>query len=211
VEVEDPIPALLPGKPYSKKYGSMEDDLVALASHTHALYRIDNSTLYYALREATQATAYAASVTPFAANKDGRGAYLALTSQFAGPDKWHEELKKQKEFLQNRKWTGQSSMTLETFVSQHRSAHVMMAQCSRHIHVELPAPYSRVTALLDSIESNDARLQSMLQHVRADDSATGLHHDFEATATVIIPQDPVARNRKIGGKRANIEISAIHG
>jgi hypothetical protein len=211
VAVEDPIPPLLPGKPYSEKYGSVEDELVALASHTHALYRIDNATVYYALKLATQATAYAASVTPFDASKDGRGAYLALTSQFAGPDKWHEELRKQKEFLQNRKWTGQSSMTLETFVSQHRQAHVMMSQCALHIHVELPTPYSRVTSLLDAIDSTDSRLQSALSHVRTDSSLNGLHHNFESTVTVLIPQDPVARNRKPGGKRTNGEISALAG
>jgi hypothetical protein len=152
---------------------------------------------------------YAASVAPFDATKNGRGAYMALTSQFAGPDKWREELKKQKEFLQNRKWTGQSSMTFETFVSQHRQAHVLMDQCSRHIHVELPTEYSRVAALLDSIESHDARLQSALSLVRTDLSPNGLHHSFEATVTAIIPQDPVARNRKSGGKR--VSISEVNG
>jgi hypothetical protein len=146
VDVEDPLPVLLQGKPYSDKYGSAEDELVALTSHTSGLYRVDNAAVYYAVNLATQGTTYASSVTPFSATKDGRGAYLALTAQFAGPDKWQELLRTNKNFLQTRTWNGQSSMTLETFVGQHRQSHVVMTQCQRHIHVELPTDYSRVTA-----------------------------------------------------------------
>jgi hypothetical protein len=47
---------------------------------------------------------------------------MALTSQYAGKDKWEQELKKQDDLLHTRVWRGQSNFTLERFVQQHRNA-----------------------------------------------------------------------------------------
>ena len=43
------VPALANNMPHSEEHGSVEDDLVARASHTHPLYRDDNSAVYYDL------------------------------------------------------------------------------------------------------------------------------------------------------------------
>ena len=51
--------------PHSTQHGSVKADLVARVSHTHPLYRDDNSTVYYYLEEATWTTSYAASIKPF--------------------------------------------------------------------------------------------------------------------------------------------------
>jgi hypothetical protein len=58
VAITDPLPTLVQGKPYSAGNGSLEAEMVATAaSHTHALYRIDNATVYYyALTQAMQGT-----------------------------------------------------------------------------------------------------------------------------------------------------------
>ena len=82
----------------------MEGELVARAAHTHALYREENSMVYYHQEEATRRTSYAASVKPFQRGKDGRGAWKALTSQYAGKDKWEVEIKCQKQLLHTRVW-----------------------------------------------------------------------------------------------------------
>ena len=211
VAIANPLPDLVQHQVYSAENGSAEKEMVATANHTSGLYRIDNARVYYALTQATLGTSYASSVTPFANAQNGRAAYMALQSQFAGPDKWQDLLRKQKDFLQNRKWTGQQNMTLETFVSQHRQAHVLMTQCQRHITVELPTEYSRVTALLDSIECDNSRLQAALSQVRTDDSATGLHHNFEQAVIVILPQDPVALKRVTGKRSATAMISEVTG
>ena len=58
-------PALAAGQPHSVEHGSVESELIARASHTHALFHVDNSDLYYLLEEATQMTQYAASIKPF--------------------------------------------------------------------------------------------------------------------------------------------------
>ena len=72
------------GQPHSIEHGSVEAGLIARALHTHALFHNDNSDLYFLLEEATQSTPYAASIKPFQQNRDGEGAWKALTSQYTG-------------------------------------------------------------------------------------------------------------------------------
>ena len=86
-------PALAAGEPYSLEHGSVEQELVARASHTHALFREDNLDVYYKLEEATRGTPYAASIKPFQRAKQGREAWLEITGQYAGKDKWAAEIK----------------------------------------------------------------------------------------------------------------------
>ena len=85
-------PALAAGEPYLPEHGSVEQELVARASHTHALFREDNSDVYYKVEEATRGTPYAASIKPFQRAKQGREAWLAITGQYAGKDKWVAEI-----------------------------------------------------------------------------------------------------------------------
>ena len=58
-------PPLAAGQPHSIEHGSVEAELIAQASHTHALFHDDNSDLYYLLEEATRGTQYATSIKPF--------------------------------------------------------------------------------------------------------------------------------------------------
>ena len=58
-------PPLAVGQPHSIEHGSVESELIARASHTHALFHDNNSDLYYLLEEATWGTPYAASIKPF--------------------------------------------------------------------------------------------------------------------------------------------------
>ena len=87
VAVPAGAPALALDQPYSEEHGSVEADMVARGSHTHALYRDDNVKLYYYLEEATRTTTYAASIKPFQRRKDGRAAWFAMVQQYAGVDK----------------------------------------------------------------------------------------------------------------------------
>lgn len=79
VAVPQAAPALATNQPHSIEHGSVEGELVARASHTHALFRDDNASVYHYLEEATRTTAYAASIKPFQRAKNGRGAWKALT------------------------------------------------------------------------------------------------------------------------------------
>ena len=132
-DVPMPAPQLAPNQPHSEAHGSIEYKLVERASHEHPLFRDDNSEVYFKLEEATHGTTYAASIKPFQRAKNRRGAYAALTSQYAGRDKWESEIRRQDDLLHNRVWKGQSNFPLEGFVAQHRNAFVSMQQCAKHV------------------------------------------------------------------------------
>ncbi len=78
VDVDPTCPPLDNGKPHSLEHGSIEADLVARASHDHALFCDDNSKVYHYLEEATCGTQYAPSIKPFQRKKDGRSAWMAI-------------------------------------------------------------------------------------------------------------------------------------
>jgi hypothetical protein len=208
VAVPAVAPALIAGQPHSVEHGSVEAELVARAQHNHALYRDDNANVYYKLDEATHTTAYAASIKPFQRTKNGRGAFQALTNQYAGQDKWEAELKKQDDLLHTREWKGQSNYTLERFVQQHRTAYVSMQSCAEYVEYQLPTEHTRVGYLLDGIQCNDAGLQAAMASIKLDTTpVTGKRNDFELAATHLLPYDPVAKKRTVGNKRGAGDIS----
>lgn len=65
------LPTLAPNMPHSEEAGSIEQELINRASHSHSLFRDDNAAVYYRLEEATRSTQYAASIKPFQRRKDG--------------------------------------------------------------------------------------------------------------------------------------------
>ena len=137
-------PPLQAGQPHSEVHGSIEGEMITRASHTHAMFRDDNATVYYALEEATRSMSYAASIKPFQRMKNSRGALQALTNQYAGNHKWEEEIHKQDDLLHTRVWKGQSRFPLEGFIAQHRIAFISMQQCAEHIAYQLPNEHTRV-------------------------------------------------------------------
>ena len=208
VVVPQAAPALAPNQPHSTEHGSVEDELVARASHDHALFRDDNASVYHYLEEATRSTAYAASIKPFQRTKNGRGAWMALIGQYAGNDKWEAEIKKQEQLLHSKIWKGQSNQSLEVFISQHRNAFVSMQACAEHIEFQLPNEHSRVGFLLDGIQCSDAGLQAAMASVQVATGPGGMRNNFEATAAHLLPYDPVAKKRNNTNKRDSAQLSA---
>ena len=205
-------PPNLNNQPYAEKYGSIEAELIARASHDHALFREDNQEVYYKLEEATRGTTYAASIKPFQQSKDGRGAWLALVSQYAGVDKWETELKKQEKVIHTRPWKGQSNYSLEKFVSMHRNAFISMQQCAQHVSYQLPNDHSRVGYLLDNIQCNDAGLQAAMAGIRADNDPNNPYskrYNFEAAVAYMLPYCPVAKKLQTGEKQEYANISLV--
>ena len=146
---------------------------------------------------------------PFEKAKDGRSAWKAVTSQYAGLDKWKAMLASAEELIQNRKWNGSNtSYSLEKFIQQHRAAFVTLTQCSERVSYQLPNEHTRVTKVMMNIESNDAKLLSALANVQADED--GKMTNFEAMAAYILPYDLVKSRRKQSpSKRKTAEISEV--
>jgi hypothetical protein len=74
-------------------------ELITGASHGHPLFREDNAAVCYKLEEAMRATSYAASIKPFQRTKNGRDAWLALSNQHVGNDKWEAKMKRHEQLL----------------------------------------------------------------------------------------------------------------
>jgi hypothetical protein len=180
-----------PGNPHSFEHDAIETELIARASHGHPLFTEDNAAaVYYKLEEATRATSYAASIKPFQRTKNGRDAWLALTNQCAGHDKWEAEIKRHEQLLHARQWKGQSNFTLERFVAQHRNAFVSMQAAAEHVTYQLPNEHSRVGYLLDAMLCNDAGLQAAMASVKTDQAVNSMRNDFVAAAAHLLPYDP---------------------
>jgi hypothetical protein len=203
-------PLCATGLPHAEEFGSVEAELIARATHTHPLFRDDNALLYYLLEEATRGTSYSASIKPFQRTKNGRSAFLAMLSQYAGEDKWRALIKQAEDMLHNRKWKGQqTNYSLEKFIGQHRTAFVNMSQCATHINYQLPNANSRVTYLLSALECMHPPLQAAMALIRSDQDEDGKMNDFEATASFLLPHDPVANKRSNDRKRPSAEISEV--
>ena len=183
------------GQPHSIEHGSIKSELIAQASHTHALFCDDNSDLYYLLEEATRGTPCATSIKPFQQAKDGRGAWVALTSQYTGNDKWEAEIKKQEQLLHTQVWKGQSNFSLEHFISQHHNAYISMSACAEHVQYQLQNEHSCVGFLLDAIQCANAGLQAAMASVKTDNGPDGMRNHFEQAAAHLLPYDPVAKKQ----------------
>ncbi len=137
-------------------------------------------------------------------------AWLTIVGQYAKQDKWRALIKTAEDMIHNRRWKGSSTFSLETFIAQHCSAYVSLSQCAEHVPYELPNEVSRVTYLLDNIESMDPPLQAAMALVQNGNSPSGKMNDFEATASFILPHHPVAKKRLQASnpnKRPTAEIS----
>ena len=154
-------------------------------------------------------TSYAASIKPFQRGKDGRGEWKALTSQYAGQDKWEAEIKCQEQLIPTRVWKGQSNFSLENFISQHRNDFVSMEASAEHVQYQLPNEHSRVGFLLEAIQCSDPGLQATMASIKTDNSLEGMRNNFEASAAHLLPYDPVAKKRSSGYKRGSTQISSL--
>ena len=191
----NPFPARGPNTPHATEYGSIDRELILHAAHGHPTFRVDNEQVYMELETATRGTQYAAAIAPFQRSKNGRSAYLALISQFAGVDKWEAELKAKEAILHTWEWKGQGLYKLEMFVGQHRQAHVTMVQCAEHVSYQLPNGHSRVGYLLTAIKCPDPELQAAIAMVKQDAAVGGMRSDFERAVAHLLPCCPVARKK----------------
>ena len=207
-DVPMPVPPLAPNQPHSEAHGSIEYELVERASHEHPLFRDDNSEVYFKLEEATHGTMYMASIKPVQCAKNGRGVYAALTSQYAGRDKWESEIHRQDDLLNNWVRKGQSNFPLEGFVAQHQNAFVSIEQCAEHVSFQLLNEHTRVGYLLEGIQSIDPRLHVAIASVKMDDGLNGMWNDFEVAAAHLLPYHLVAK-KKAAMKQPVAQISSV--
>ena len=75
-----------------------------------------------------------------------------------------------------------------------------MQQSAVHVAFQLPNEFTRVGYLLDAIKTSNAALQAAMVLVQNDTSpTTGKRSNFKATATCVLPHDPVVKKQNIRG------------
>lgn len=191
-------PVLLPDEPHSEEHGSIEQEMVARASHRHALFKVDNGAVYDVLDIALRGTGYAPTIVQFRRTRDGREAFLAMIGQHAGKDVWETMIRNSEEFVKTRKWTGTTNVTLASHMAKHRSSHISLTEAAEHIPVETPNERTRVTDLMVSITSKDPDVLAALAAVRQDEAGMRIH--FEETVAFLLPTCPVAKKQASRGK-----------
>ena len=206
VAVAAVAPPLAPNETHSIEHGSIMQEMVHRFSHAHALFAYDNSKVWDDLELATRNTKYSSSIAPFKRAKNGRGAFLALKAQHAGPAVWDAQQRKDFDFLMNRKFTDGGTLTLERFLAQHRSAFTSLQSCAEHVSVQVPEERMRVGYLIENITCADPDVKAAIAAVKLDDNINGLRNDFERTAALLLPVDPVDKKKK--GKRTIGNISS---
>ena len=90
---------------------------------------------------------------PFQRLADGRGSYLALIAQHAGRDKWIAILRTDKEYVNNRKWDGTTTTTMQAHIEWCRESYVDWETALMHVPDQVPIKRTRVQSLLDSMDS----------------------------------------------------------
>ena len=101
---------------------------------------------------------------------DGCGGWYALKRQYAGKDKWDAEVKRTTAILHSRKWKGNSTHSLDLFVSLHRTVFVAMQASAKHVGYQILNEHSRVRFLLDGIKCEDVALQTVIATLEEDDA-----------------------------------------
>ena len=136
----EPVPpALLTDQAYSDEHGSVESEMIAHASHNHALYSLDNRDVFDRMERATRGNlTFAGTLTAYRRRKDVRSAFMAYEGQHAGQDVWEAMIKKSEFFMQNTKWNGNTSIKFIAHSSKHRQLYTEMTEAAEHVAVECP-------------------------------------------------------------------------
>ena len=91
---------------------------------------------------------YAATIARFRdvnRRMDGRGAYFSAETQHAGQAVWEEQIKTSDDYMKTRKWSGLTSMLLESHIDGHRNAFVNLTEAATHVKYRLPNDRTRTT------------------------------------------------------------------
>ena len=184
-------PPLLPNQPHSAEYGLIEGELIHLSSHDHPLFTQDNTAVYDRMEQCLRGTSYSATMVKYCKKRDGKGAMLALVSlntleKLSGRNV--SRLLRTTDYMQTRKWTGTSSVTLKAHLDMHRSSLVALEEASEHAQHQIPEERTRVTYVLNSIECKDPEVLSAVSAVRQNDP--GMRDDFKSAACFLQPTCP---------------------
>jgi hypothetical protein len=156
------------GEPGSN-YASLRDEIVARADHDAAPYAVDNARVYELLNDAVSEHKHVKTwIKPFAASRNGRGAWFAFKSHYRGSSELEAIETAAEKKLDNAVYRGEKQRySFETHVSEHRKAHQEIEKATG-----TPIPEAtKVRRLLKSLQV--ATLAVPAATIRAQDNLRG--------------------------------------
>jgi len=142
--------------------------LTARFLHTHALFKVDNGTVFNLVQLFTQGSNVAPTIAPFRKTQNGCGAMLAFKSQHAGKAIWDRLVKEAEHTLSNKVWSGNTPTTLAQHMGMHLQAWITLIECAKHIPVDVPNDCARVTYLMDLLKTVDPTVLAAIAAVHQD-------------------------------------------
>ena len=191
--------------PYGVSYISFQDELMARTSHESPAYTADNAKVLLMLKNGLKATQYIQSIHPFARDRDGRGAWLALHVQHLGPAIWDGAITAANKILNTAVWNGKSSRyPLQKHFSNLRAAYTELVRASKieGVEVTLPNDRLRVTLALQSIQCTNVAVISGKTNVI---NLVEQRNNFESFATFMT----LATSAELGFRDNVRQISAV--
>ena len=171
------------------------------------MFRNDSAKVFQELSKGLAGSKYAATIARFYdvnGRMNGRGAYFAAETQHAGQAVWEEQIENSDDYTKTRKWSGLTSMLLESHIDGHRNAFVNLTEADTHVNYQLPNDRTRTTQFLNSLNSTDPELIAAIVDIKKDDP--GMRENFEETIAFLAPCDLVACKRS-NSKQPSAEIS----
>jgi hypothetical protein len=183
------VPPLQADKPHLEEYGSIEGDLIARMLHNHALFKVDNGSVYDYVESAICWSEVAATIAPFRKPRDGCGAVKALKDLHAGKAIWDCLMKDANKALMTSTWSGTTSVTLLQHMGTHHKAWISLTECAKHIPVDVPNDKARVTYLMDLIKTSDPPVLAAVAAICQDDMDKRVN--FTNLFVYLVPACPV--------------------
>ena len=104
-----------------------------------------------------------------------------------------------------KSWTGQTRQTLVVHIDRHSQSYVALIEAEDHVSHQTPSERTRVSYLMNSIDSKDAEVLAGFAVIRKDEA--GMRGDFEPAAVFLSPTCHVANKgseRKVGFDAATV-------
>ena len=114
-------------------------------------------------------------------------------------------IKHSEEYTIQKTWTGQTRQTLVEHIDRHCKSYVASIEAADHVSHQIPSECTRVSYLMNIIDSKDAEVMAGLAAIRQDDA--GMRGDFESATIFLPPTCPVAKKGpecKVGFDAATI-------
>ena len=195
-DTPDPLDALHTDVPYSEESGSFQRELERHLPHNGVGWSEDNAAVFDILLSALQTSSFVTSLKGFQKTQDGRESWKNLKLHNLGKSVWDMRTKAAEVQVSHKVFDGKNHrFSLKAHCNSHREAHQEMIRASEETDYQVPDERTRVTRLLESIQTTYPKLESAKVTVEND---TQKRENFEMAADFLCRFAPT-RKENPGG------------